>query len=101
VTKFSSISGIAPGRSSPSKKPLLAIGGLGTSRDGNRRSDLSTTTNAWNEMALSTDSDDQPRKDRYWAQMEKLRGFAADYRAMLEKQKLIEDAKQLTIGEPC
>ena len=33
--------------------------------------------------------------------MEKLRGFAADYRAMLEKQKLIEDAKQLTIGEPC
>jgi SLOG-like protein len=82
-------------------KPLLVIGGIGgASRDVAWALGLiDDAERVDRDDAVYRDNDNQPSKDRYWAQMEKLRGFAADYRAMLEKQGLFEDARRLAISE--
>jgi hypothetical protein len=104
VTKVSKgISGIAAEALATlaQAKPLLVIGGIGgASRDVAWALGLiDDAERVDRDDAVYRDSDDQPSKDRYWAQMETLRGFAADYRAKLETQKLFEDARRLAISE--
>jgi SLOG-like protein len=77
-------------------KPLLVVGGIGgASRDAAWVLGLIDEAERVERDAFGESND----QGEYWAQMEKLRGFAADYRAMLEKQGLFEDARRLAISE--
>jgi hypothetical protein len=104
VTKVSrGISGIAAEAlvTLAQKKPLLVIGGIGgASRDVAWALGLIDDSElVQRDDAVYRDNDNQPSKDRYWANMDTLRGYAADYRSMLEQRKLLDDARQLAISE--
>ncbi len=104
VTKVSKgISGIAAEALATlaNAKPLLVVGGIGgASRDVAGALGLVDEAElVERDDSVYRDNHDQPSKDLYWAHMGKLRGFAADYRSMLEKKALLDDAKQLAISE--
>lgn len=82
-------------------KPLLVIGGLGgASRDvASMLGLIDDAERVVRDDSAYQDSDGKPSKDRYWTHMEQLRALAPDYRSMLEKNNLLDDARQLAVSD--
>jgi len=82
-------------------KPLLVVGGVdGASRDVAWMLGLiDDAERVQRDDSVYLDNEKKPSKDRYWTHMETFRALAADYRSMLEKRNLLDDARRLAVSD--